>query len=230
MPIWECLGPHQGAAPTPFGDEPSAGRRYSFGMEIKGFRFFPAVIDPAGQTALVEAVMAAAETAPFYRPLTPGGKPMSVQQTSFGPLGWTTDRAGYRYEPRHPQTGAPWPAMPKALLDLWSAYAGAAQPPDSCLINLYRDDARMGLHQDADEADFSVPVLSISLGDTAVFRLGGAARGDPTRTLRLNSGDICVLAGEARRAYHGVDRILAGSSRLIPGGGRINLTLRRASN
>jgi alkylated DNA repair protein (DNA oxidative demethylase) len=203
---------------------------YGFGMEIKGFRFFPAGVDPAGQAALVRAVMAAAEVAPFYRPITPGGKPMSVLQTSFGPLGWTTDRAGYRYEPHHPETRAPWPAMPNALVDLWDRHAGSDRRPDACLINLYRGEARMGLHQDADEADFGVPVLSISLGDTAVFRLGGLSRRDPTRTMRLASGDVCVLGGEARRAYHGVDRIIAGSSRLIPGGGRINLTLRRAAN
>jgi alkylated DNA repair protein (DNA oxidative demethylase) len=198
-------------------------------MEIKGFRFYPTVIDPAGQAALVGAVMAAAETAPFYRPVTPGGKPMSVLQTSFGPLGWITDRAGYRYEPRHPETGAPWPPLPDLLLDIWRRHAGDERAPDSCLVNLYRDDARMGLHQDADEVDFSVPVLSISLGDTAVFRLGGTRRGDPTRTLRLASGDVCRLGGEARRAYHGIDRIIGGSSRLVPGGGRINLTLRRAA-
>jgi alkylated DNA repair protein (DNA oxidative demethylase) len=197
-------------------------------MEIKGFRFHAAAIDLAGQSALVKAVMAAAEVAPFYRPITPGGKPMSVWQTSFGCLGWITDRAGYRYEPRHPETGAPWPAMPEAMLTLWERYAGSDRPPDTCLVNLYREGAKMGLHQDADEADFGVPVLSISLGDTAMFRLGGPSRRDPTRTLRLASGDICVLGGEARRAYHGVDRIRAGSSRLVPGGGRINLTLRRA--
>lgn len=199
-------------------------------MQINGFRFFPAAIAPPLQAALVEAVMAAAKVSPFYRPLTPGGKAMSVQQTSFGPLGWTTDRAGYRYEPRHPTTGAPWPQMPAALIALWRQYAETDRDPDSCLVNLYRENARMGLHQDADEADFSVPVLSISLGDTAVFRLGGASRREPTRTLRLASGDICCLGGPARRAYHGVDRIVAGSSRLIPGGGRINLTLRRALN
>jgi alkylated DNA repair protein (DNA oxidative demethylase) len=209
-------------------DDVRAAPDYSFGMEIKGFRFYAAAIDPDSQSALVEAAMAAAETAPFYRPITPGGKPMSVWQTSFGPLGWTTDRAGYRYEPRHPETGAPWPAMPELLLALWSRYAGADRPPDSCLINLYRNGAKMGLHQDADEADFEVPVLSISLGDTAIFRLGGPSRRDPTRTLRLASGDVCVLGGEARRAYHGIDRILEGSSRRVPGGGRINLTLRRA--
>jgi len=197
-------------------------------MQINGFRFFPAAIDPPLQAALVEAVMAAAKTAPFYRPQTPGGKAMSVQQTSFGPLGWTTDRAGYRYEPRHPTTGSPWPSMPRALIALWRTFAETDREPDSCLVNLYRQDARMGLHQDVDEADFDVPVLSISLGDTAVFRLGGATRQDPTRTLRLASGDICRLGGPARRSFHGVDRIIAGSSRLIPGGGRINLTLRRA--
>jgi alkylated DNA repair protein (DNA oxidative demethylase) len=169
-------------------------------MEINGFRFFPAAIDAPLQAALVEAVMTAVNAAPFYRPLTPGGKAMSVRQTSFGPLGWVTDRSGYRYEPHHPQTGAPWPAMPPALLDLWARYAETDRPPDACLINFYQADARMGLHQDADEADFDVPVLSISLGDTAVFRLGGPTRQDPTRTLRLASGDICRLGGAARCA------------------------------
>lgn len=197
-------------------------------MERNGFRLIPGALDAAAQADLAAAVWAALETAPLYRPITPWGKPMSVEQSSFGPLGWTTDSKGYRYEPRHPITGRAWPAMPQALADLWARHARAAVSPDSCLINLYRDTARMGLHQDLDEADQSAPVLSISLGDTAVFRLGGLRRGDPTHTLRLRSGDICVLDGAARQAFHGVDRILAGSSRLIPGGGRINLTLRRA--
>jgi alkylated DNA repair protein (DNA oxidative demethylase) len=118
--------------------------------------------------------------------------------------------------------------MPQALLDLWRALSGATADADCCLVNLYRDGARMGLHQDRDEADFGFPVLSVSLGDTAVFRLGGATRAASSRALRLASGDICMLGGEARLAFHGVDRILAGSSRLIPGGGRLNLTLRRA--
>jgi len=197
-------------------------------MEINGFQLFPTALGAEAQASLVALVMAAADTAPFYRPATPGGKAMSVLQTSFGPLGWITDRSGYRYEPNHPQTGTPWPAMPQVLLDIWGRYAGDAAAPDSCLVNLYRGEAKMGLHQDADELDFSVPVLSVSLGDTAVFRLGGEARSDPTRTVRLASGDICLLSGASRRFYHGVDRILAGSSRLVPGGGRINLTMRRA--
>jgi len=153
---------------------------------------------------------------------------MSVEQTCLGPFGWVTDAGGYRYEPRHPLTGRPWPAMPQMLQALWAELGDAATPADACLVNRYGPGARMGLHRDVDEADFGFPVLSISLGDTAIFRIGGRSRADPTASVRLASGDVCVLAGEARLAYHGVDRILAGSSRLAPGGGRINLTLRRA--
>ncbi len=153
---------------------------------------------------------------------------MSVEMTGFGPLGWVSDADGYRYKATHPVTGAPWPDIPQALLELWTEESGAEVPPDCCLVNLYRAGARMGLHQDRDEADFAIPVLSVSLGDTAVFRLGGTARSDRTGSLRLASGDVCLLAGQARLAHHGVERILSGSSRLVPGGGRINLTLRRA--
>jgi len=195
---------------------------------VSGFRLLPGRLDPAAQADLIAEVTAAVARAPFYRPVTPGGRPMSVEMTNLGPLGWITDAAGYRYAPTHPVTGDPWPPIPAVLLDLWSEVAGGQAPPDACLVNLYRDGARMGPHQDRDEADFTHPVLSISLGDTAVFRIGGHKRTDPMATVRLASGDVCVLAGEARLAFHGVDRILAGSSRLIPGGGRLNLTLRRA--
>jgi alkylated DNA repair protein (DNA oxidative demethylase) len=192
-----------------------------------GFRLCPGKLGPAAQAALAREVLAAAERAPFYRPMTRGG-PMSVAMTNLGPVGWITDGGGYRYEPRHPETGEPWPAIPQCLLDLWAELADAATPPDACLVNFYDAGARMGLHQDRDEADFNVPVLSVSLGDTALFRIGGPSRKDPTRQVRLSSGDVVVLAGAARLAHHGVDRIIPGSSRLIPGGGRINLTLRRA--
>ena len=197
-------------------------------MEHDGFRLYPAALDAAAQAALVGEVLAALEFAPPYRPMTPSGKAMSVRMSNLGPLGWITDARGYRYEPLHPATGRPWPPIPPALLDLWNRLADAPGAPDACLVNLYDADARMGLHQDKDEHDFAYPVLSVSLGDTALFRLGGARRGDPTRTVRLASGDVCVLSGPARLFHHGIDRILAGSSRLIPGGGRINLTLRRA--
>ena len=195
---------------------------------VPGFDLWPTLLDPAAQADLVATVMAAADTAPFASYGTAYGKAMSVAMTAFGPLGWTSDAAGYRYAERHPGTGQPWPAMPQVLLDLWARLGDPEVPPDSCLINLYRDGARMGLHQDRDEADARFPVLSISLGDTAVFRIGGTSRKDPTRSLKLNSGDVCRLSGPARLAFHGVDRILPGSSSLVPGGGRINLTLRRA--
>jgi DNA oxidative demethylase len=210
-------------------DDLAASRTYIKAMSFNGFRLIPQALDAPAQAALAQAVASAAAFAPFYRPVTPVGRPMSVEQTSFGPLGWITDRAGYRYEPRHPVTGEPWPPAPEMLLALWARYADDPRAPDSCLVNRYRGTARMGLHQDADEADQTAPVVSISLGDTAIFRLGGPARRDPTASVRLASGDICVLGGASRRAFHGVDRIIAGSSRLIEGGGRISLTLRRAA-
>jgi alkylated DNA repair protein (DNA oxidative demethylase) len=195
---------------------------------VDGFRLYPAYFDAEAQRALVEEVFEAAAGAPFYRPITPGGQAMSVEMTNLGPLGWITDAAGYRYEARHPVTGAFWPAIPSALLAMWSEMTDGGPAPDACLVNLYRPGARMGLHQDRDEADFAHPVVSVSLGDHALFRIGGRDRRAPTRSLRLSSGDVCVLAGAARLAFHGVDRIVPGSSTLIPGGGRINLTLRRA--
>lgn len=197
-------------------------------MQVNGFVIHPGALGAEAQAALAAEVLALADDAPFYAPATPWGKPMRVLQTSLGAVGWITDRKGYRYSENHPVTGRPWPAMPQSLLELWARYADPERPPDSCLVNLYRGEAKLGLHVDSDEADLSAPVLGISLGDTAVFRLGGQDRREPTRTLRLSSGDINLLTGEARSAHHGVDRILAGSSRLIPGGGRLNLTLRRA--
>jgi len=194
---------------------------------LDGFRLWPSALDVETQILLREAVFQAIEQAPLYRPVTPGGRPFSVQMTNLGPLGWVSDAKGYRYQPTHPVTGKPWPDIPPHLIDLWHQLTGWEAPPDACLINLYRGDARMGLHQDKDEQDLTAPVLSISLGDSAMFRIG---TGDDTKTraIKLSSGDICALTGPARLARHGIDRILVGSSRLIPDGGRINLTLRRA--
>ncbi len=169
-----------------------------------------------------------AEAAPFYRPVMPGsGKAFSVEETNFGSLGWYSDRGGYRYVERHPVTGAPWPAIPPVLLDLWQAVTEGAAPSECCLVNLYRDGARMGLHQDRDEAALDVPVVSLSLGDEAVFRIGGTTRKGKTHSLRLRSGDVLAFGGPARLAFHGIDRVLAGTSSVVPGGGRLNLTLRR---
>jgi alkylated DNA repair protein (DNA oxidative demethylase) len=140
-----------------------------------------------------------------------------------------TDEGGYRYQPIHPDSGDPWPPIPEILLDAWRELAGYAHPPEACLVNAYGPAAKMGLHQDRDEHDFNAPVVSLSLGDTCLFRIGGLKRSDPTRSVRLASGDAVVLGGEARLAFHGVDRIMPGTSTLLPEGGRINLTMRRVT-
>ena len=192
-------------------------------------RLVPGHLDRTAQEALLETLRGVIKSAPLFTPRMPRTeKPFSVRMTNCGPLGWVSDKSGYRYQETHPETGRPWPAIPTALLEIWSSLARYPHPPEACLVNFYTSDARMGLHQDRDEADLTWPVLSISLGDTAIFRIGGPERLGPTASLRLASGDVCLLSGAARLAHHGVDRILPGSTRLIPGGGRINLTLRRA--
>jgi len=200
----------------------------------EGFKLLPQRFSRAEQTALVETVLAGIEKSPLYQPAMPRtGKPLSVRMTNFGPLGWVTDKdRGYRYEPGHPVTGEAWPAMPQALLDLWAAIADWPDPPQACLVNWYGPEARMGLHVDNDEQAVYAPVVSVSLGDKARFRLGGPSRGDPTASFVLDSGDVVVLGGAARACHHGVDRIYPGTSTLLPEHwrpGRINLTLRRVT-
>jgi len=196
-----------------------------------GVTFTPGYLNRAAQDELLAAVRAVIAAAPLYVPRMPRtGKPMSVRMTNCGPLGWVTDEArGYRYQAVHPETGASWPPIPEILLKAWRDLGGYHLPPEACLINFYSADARMGVHQDKDEQDLAAPVVSLSLGDTALFRVGGLNRSDPTRSVRLASGDAVVLGGEGRLAFHGVDRILSGTSTVLPEGGRINLTLRRVT-
>lgn len=190
----------------------------------------PGWLDRAAQEALLGAIREAERAAPFFTPRMPRtGKPFSVRMLNLGPLGWVSDEAGYRYQPLHPETGAPWPAMPDLVLGAWRDLSLHPHPPQACLVNLYGPGARMGLHQDRDEDDLDAPVLSLSLGDTAVFRVGGTERRGKTGSVRLSSGDAFLLSGPARLAFHGVDRVLAGTSTLLPEGGRINLTLRRVT-
>lgn len=197
---------------------------------VPGVLHRPGYLDRPAQEALRDALREIIAAAPLFQPRMPRtGKPFSVRMSNCGPLGWVSDEAGYRYQPAHPQTGAPWPPMPVRLLEAWAELAPDAPPPEACLINIYDAAARMGLHQDRDEAEFSAPVVSLSLGDTALFRVGGMTRSAPTRSFRLASGDAMTLGGPARLAFHGVDRIQAGSSTLLEGGGRINLTLRRVT-
>ncbi|MBB3355377.1 alpha-ketoglutarate-dependent dioxygenase AlkB [Rhizobium lentis] len=196
---------------------------------LNGIRHLPRYLDRARQAELVEVIRAVVAEAPLYVPAMPGtGKPMSVRMTNCGPLGWVTDKErGYRYQPTHPATGRPWPEMPAPLLDIWNEVSGCEKPPEACLVNFYSDDARMGLHQDKDEQDLQAPVVSISLGNSCLFRIGGLNRNDRTLSFKLASGDLVVLGGEGRLCYHGVDRIYPATSTLLRNGGRINLTLRR---
>jgi alkylated DNA repair protein (DNA oxidative demethylase) len=197
---------------------------------LAGLRLVPGYLDRAAQERLRDELTAVMRRAPAYTPRMPKtGHPMSVRMTNCGPLGWVTDERGYRYQPHHPETGEPWPPIPAILLAAWRELADYPHPPEACLVNVYGPTARMGLHQDRDEQDFAAPVVSLSLGDTCLFRIGGEKRSDPTRTFRLASGDALVLGGEARLAHHGVDRIMPGTSTLLPDGGRINLTLRRVT-
>ena len=198
---------------------------------LGGIRHIPDRLDRPAQEQLVEQIRAVVAEAPLYVPELPGtGKPMSVRMTNCGSLGWVTDRQhGYRYQLHHPVTGKAWPAIPPGLLDLWERFAAYPKPPEACLVNFYADDARMSLHQDRDELDLEAPVLSISLGNTCLFRVGGLKRTDPTGSFRLSSGDIVVIGGEGRLAFHGVDRIYPATSTLLKNGGRINLTLRRVN-
>ncbi len=199
--------------------------------DLEGFRLYPGLLSLEEQEGLRDEVFLRLRAAPLYIPRMPkSGPPMRVRMSNFGPLGWVTDKEqGYRYQPHHPSTGLAWPDIPRRVLEIWDEISGYPAPPEACLVNLYEGDARMGLHVDADEEAWDAPVLSISLGDTAIFRVGGTVRSDPTRSVRLASGDVCILGGASRRAYHGIDRVLPGTSRLLPKGGRINLTSRRVT-
>lgn len=195
-----------------------------------GCVLYPGLLPFGQQEALVADLRALLAVAPLFQPTMPRtGKPLSVRMSNCGPLGWVADRAGYRYQPNHPVTGKPWPPIPALLTDLWRAVAPAAPEPQACLINWYGPQAKMGLHQDRDEDTFDAPVVSVSLGDDALFRLGGVERGGKTEGLRLTSGDVLVLGGASRLAFHGVTRIYPGTSTLLDAPGRINLTLRRVT-
>lgn len=208
----------QTAAPLAFGDAAS------------GLRLYPGYLDRGRQIELLAALHEVLAAAPLFTPRMPiSGRPFTVRMSNCGPLGWVSDINGYRYAASHPETGRPWPPIPAILVSAWNELGRYPHPPEACLINFYGPAAKMGLHQDRDEDDFDAPVVSLSLGDSCLFRVGGRKRGDPTRSFRLHSGDAMVLGGGMRLAFHGVDRILPGTSTLLPEGGRFNLTLRRVT-
>ncbi len=196
-------------------------------LDVNGVKIWKGFLAPDLQRKMVGDLRDVAAGAPFRRYETPGGKKMSVRMSAAGKVGWVTDRAGYRYDSLQPD-GKAWPEIPIAMLDVWSTISGVDREPDSCLVNFYGEGAKMGLHQDRDEVELDWPVVSISLGDDALFRIGQVTRGGPTQSIWLNSGDVAVLSGAARLAYHGIDRIRFGSSSLLPDGGRINVTMRVA--
>lgn len=196
-----------------------------------GFRHLRAYLDRTRQIDMLAAVQAVIAEAPLYVPAMPqSGKPLSVRMTNCGDLGWVTDKErGYRYQATHPLTGRAWPPIPSLLCDLWSAVTGFPGLPEACLVNFYSSAAKLGSHRDEDEKEFAAPVVSVSLGDDAVFHVGGLQRRDPKTRMLLRSGDLVVLGGNSRLAYHGIDRVLPGTSDLLPKGGRLNLTLRRVT-
>ncbi len=194
-------------------------------LSVSGFEIHKGYLSADAQARLVKDVRQIVRAAPLVQPITPRGKRMSVQMTAAGRYGWITDRQGYRYATEHP-SGTPWPDIPVSIMAIWQALSGSERAPECCLVNFYGEGARMGLHQDKDEASFDWPVLSVSLGDDGLFRMGGTDRSDKTQSIWLQSGDVVVMGGAARRAFHGVDRIRFGSSTVLPKGGRLNLTLR----
>jgi len=181
--------------------------------------------------ALLAAIEEIAARAPFRRMMTPGGFEMSVAMTNCGAAGWVTDRTGYRYQARDPQSGAAWPAMPAEFLALAAEAATVAGfanfVPDACLINRYEPGAKLSLHQDKDEADDAHPIVSVSLGLPATFQFGGAKRSDPVRKVVLEHGDVVVWGGPSRLFHHGVLTLKSGEHPLT-GRRRFNLTLRKA--
>lgn len=183
------------------------------------------------ETALLTALREVTSSAPFRHMITPGGYRMSVAMSNCGPLGWVTDKAGYRYDAIDPVSGLPWPSMPESFMRLATAAATESGflgfAPDACLINRYEPGAKLSLHQDKDEQDFAQPIVSVSLGIPAVFLFGGLKRADKTIRIPVTHGDVAVWGGPARLRYHGVMHLKESDHPLL-GRQRINLTFRKA--
>lgn len=200
-------------------------------VEIKpGVIYFPALLNREEQESLRDEIYAAISAAQLFQSTMPRwGNPMSVKMLNLGSLGWVSDKSGYRYQKTHPVTGEHWPPIFPSLIKIWNQLTDNYAKPEACLINYYSSTAKMGLHQDRDEDDFNAPVVSLSLGDTALFRIGTIERNGPTQSIKLQSGDGLIFGGPARLDFHGIDRIYKETSTLLSEGGRFNLTMRRVT-
>jgi DNA oxidative demethylase len=200
-------------------------------IEIKpGVIYFPNLLNRVEQESLRDEIYTAINAAQLFQSTMPRrGNPMSVKMLNLGSLGWVSDKSGYRYQATHPVTGQNWPPIFPSLLKLWDELTNHYAAPEACLINYYSHKAKMGLHQDRDEEDFDAPVVSLSLGDTALFRIGTTERNGPTQSIKLQSGDGLIFGGPARLDFHGIDRLYKETSTLLSEGGRFNLTMRRVT-
>ena len=203
----------------------------------EGVALFRQRLSLAEQRAMLDAIAQVIAQAPLFRPQMPTGPYMINSLTNCGALGWLSDKRGYRYQATHPETQKPWPPLPRAIRDCAREAASEAGfgefEPDACLVNVYAADGKLSLHRDYDEADFKWPIASLSFGNDADFVIGGLKRAGKTQSIRLNAGDVLVFGGPSRLRYHGVRKILPGTAPfehpILPPGGRINLTLRRAA-
>jgi DNA oxidative demethylase len=197
-----------------------------FHMQIKpGLDYLPNYLSISQLNNILQDVQVALGNAPLFTPCMPRtGKKLSVSMSNMGNYGWVSDKSGgYRYQDYHPFTGNRWPQISDSILKIWREVTNLVCKPDCCLINFYNLQAKMGLHLDNDEKDFSYPVVSISIGNTALFRFGGQKRSDKTQSIKLNNGDVLIMGQESRLIYHGIDRIYP--SEIYDN--RINLTLRK---
>lgn len=189
-------------------------------------------LDSTLQRDLANATQLVSKSAEFSHPTTKSGGIYSAEITNCGAVGWWSDSKGYRYTENDPRSGKPWPDMPKLFLDTLKSTLGGTSAegfePDACLVNHYVKGAKMGLHQDKDEADFAHPIVTISLGAAADFLIGGEKRSGPSQSILVESGDIVIMGGESRMRFHGIRKIYPGSSPLPNLDGRISLTFRKA--
>lgn len=200
----------------------------------KGFFLFKSKLTKEIQQEIVSAARAIVSQAPLFTPTMPGsGQPFNYSMTNCGELGWVADRDGYRYQSNHPETGKSFPAIPPVIKELAIALAKETGNsnfyPESCLLNFYSKGAKLGLHQDNSEKNLAAPIISISLGDTGIFVLGGKQRTDETKQYIVQSGDCIVMSGESRNYFHAFKGIVLNTSSLLKNGGRLNLTIRQVN-